>query len=646
VKYLFCAFVLLISSAGPSLAQNLVAPVEPVRITTPAADALPADFGGAPPPALPATVSRDEQGNTTVRVVRLQAPLRVDGTLDEDLYARVLPISDFIQAEPEWGAPATERTDVWLSFDSDNIYVSVRMSESQPERMIADEMRRDSPNIFENENFQFALDTFYDRRNAVSFQFNPLGGRLDGQITNEGQFNRDWNPIWRLELRRNATGWTAEAAVPFKSLRYRPGTAQLWGFQARRINRWKNEVSYLTRLPANTGTGGHNRVSMYATMVGLEIPHGSRALDVKPYVTSDLTTDLTATPRLRNDPGADVGVDVKYALTQNLTADFTYNTDFAQVEADDQQVNLTRFSLFFPEKREFFLENQGLFAFAQNIGNNNNNNNTSEIPTLFYSRRIGLERGESVPIDVGGRLTGRAGRYTVALLNIQTNEVDRLELPSTNFTVARVRRDVLRRSAIGMIYTRRSDATDRAGVSESYGVDGGFAFFENLNFNTYWARTANPGVSGGDTSYQLQMNYNGDRYGVSMQRLYVGENFDPEIGFKRRSDFLKQRAQVRFSPRPRARFHAVRKFHYQASIELFTNHLHQLETRERKGEFRIEFQNSDRFQVDFTNSYCPDRVVSARSGAACRSSVRWAKRAMLARISSALFVQINGFGFA
>ena len=580
---------------------------QPVATVASLADVtLPPDFAGAAPPTLPATVSRNAEGKTTVRTVRLTSALRIDGNLDEDLYRSVLPIADFIQVEPAHGEGATERTEVWLSFDSDNIYVSMRATESQPERMIVNEMRRDSFNLFQNENFQFAFDTFFDHRNAVSFQFNPIGGRMDGQITNESQFNGDWNPIWRLQVRRVPGGWTAEAAVPFKSLRYRPGTAQVWGFQARRINRWKNEVSYLTKLPANTSNNGQNRVSEYATMVGLEVPQGTRTLDLKPYVTTNVTTDVTADPPFRNDVGRDFGFDAKYSVTQNLTADFTYNTDFAQVEADDQQVNLTRFSLFFPEKRDFFLENQGLFAFAQNsnANNNGNNNNNSETPTLFYSRRVGLDDEHQVPIDAGARLTGRVGAYSVGLLNIQTAGVQRFGLPSNNFTVTRVRRDILRRSAIGAIYTRRSTAAGVAsGAADAFGLDGSFAFFENLYFNTYVAKTSVPGTRDGDLSYRAQMNYNADRYGANLERLYVGENFDPQVGFMRRQDFLKQRAAFRFSPRPRDRFRSVRKFEYQASVEVFDNHLGQLVTRERKGEFRVDFQNSDRINLEYTDGY-------------------------------------------
>ena len=552
--------------------------------------------GGAP--QLPDTVSRDADGRTTVRAVRLSAPLRVDGTLDEEIYRTVTPISDFVQNDPQNGTPATEKTEVWLSFDNDNIYVSARMSESQPERMIVNEMRRDSFALVQNENFQFVFDTFHDRRNAISLQFNPIGGRMDGQVTNGRQVNLDWNPIWRLEVRRHPDGsWTAEAAVPFKSLRFQPGVAQVWGFQARRISRWKNESSYLTRLPDGTGINGHTRVADFATMVGLEVPSGSRPLDLKPYVTSNLSTDLGASPRVRNRFGKDFGFDAKYALTQNLTADFTYNTDFAQVEADEQQVNLSRFSLFFPEKREFFLENQGLFQFAaSNTGNNNQN--TSETPTLFYSRRIGLDSGRPIPLEYGGRLSGRVGAYSLGLLNIQTDDVATLGVPTTNFSVARLRRDILRRSAIGALYTRRSLAANRRGDSESYGVDGAFAFFENLYFNTYWAQTSNPGTGDDDTSYRGQMFYNADRYGAQLERLAVGEDFDPQLGFMRRQDFHKTRGMLRFNPRPRNRFTAVRQFNFQTSIEYFTNNAGAFESRERRAEFGVEFDSSEGFEAN------------------------------------------------
>jgi hypothetical protein len=556
------------------------------------------EYEGPPAPAAPDTVARDPEGRVTVRAVRLTAPLRVDGRLDEVVYHESTPTTDFIQTEPASGAPATEKTEAWISFDADNIYVTVRAWESAPERMIVNEMRRDSANIVQNENFLFAFDTSFDRRNSVAFQFNPLGGRMDAQITNESQYNGDWNPVWSLAVDRFEGGWTAEAAVPFKSLRYRPGIEQLWGIQLRRINRWKNEVSYLTHVPDGSGSNGFQRASSYATLVGLQAPPSSRTLDLKPYVVSDVTTDARATPRVSNDPGADFGFDAKYTLTQNLTADVTYNTDFAQVEVDEQQVNLTRFNQFFPEKREFFLENQGIFLFG-----GANQNNTGDTPTFFYSRRIGLDQGGIVPIGAGGRATGQVGAYSVGFINIQTTADDARSLPGANFTVGRVRRNILRKSQIGALATHRSQMANGLGANSGLGVDARLAFYESLTFNTYWAKTETPGLRGEDTSHRVQMQYDGDRYGLTLNHLMVGDNFHPDIGFVRRDNMWREWMQGRFSPRP-ARIRAVRKFTFEGTLTYITNkRTGMVETRTHRGMFNTQFQNSDEFELEVERSY-------------------------------------------
>jgi len=334
----------------------------------------------------PETISRDNDGRATVRAVRVREPLRIDGRLDEAHYADVLPMSGFIQVEPQYGAPTTDKTDIWVSFDDDNVYVSARMWDDDLDSLVATEMRRDSDTMYQgNDIISFVFDTFFDRRNGVMFSANPIGGRSDTQVTGERQFNRDWNPVWEVKPGRFDRGWTVEMAVPFKSLRYRPGRGQVWGFNAMRTKRSKNEMSLLTRVPLGRQQAALTQTAYAATLVGLEAPPPARNLDLKPYATSSLTTNRTATPPLSNDPHGEVGLDLKYAVTQGLTADVTINTDFAQVEADEQQVNLTRFSLFFPEKREFFLENQGTFSFGgvQLGGNFNNNQNNSAAPILF-----------------------------------------------------------------------------------------------------------------------------------------------------------------------------------------------------------------------------------------------------------------------
>jgi hypothetical protein len=556
----------------------------------------------------PSTISRDTEGRATVRAVRALRPFRIDGALDESHYTTVPPMSGFIQTEPQPGEPATEQTDVWVAFDNDNIYASARMWDSEMDQLVATEMRRDSNTLFQgNDVVTFVFDPFYDRRNAILFTINPIGGRSDTQVTNERQFSQDWNPIWEVKTGRFDRGWTVEVRIPFKSLRYGSGTAQVWGFNVARVKRSKNEMSLLTKVPPARGNAAMVQTSFAASLVGLEAPQAGRPLDLKPYATSSLTTNRTASPGISNDPDGDVGLDVKYALTQGISADLTLNTDFAQVEADEQQVNLTRFSLFFPEKREFFLENQGMFGFGgvQISGNFQNQNNNELGPILFYSRRIGLNQGRVVPLEVGGRITGRAGRYSIGIVNAQTgDESSELAVPAraTNFTVVRLKRDILRRSSIGLIATGRSAGQNGVGSNLAYGVDAALGFFADLNINTYWAQTRTNGLSGDDTSYRAQLDYNGDRYGIQLEQLAVGDHFNPELGFLRRGDMRRTFAQIRFSPRPR-NIPSIRRFRYQAGINYVTDGSGVLETREREGEFVVEFQNGDQFQAAYSSLY-------------------------------------------
>jgi hypothetical protein len=543
----------------------------------------------------------------------LTAPIRIDGQFDEPEYTSVPAISDFIQTEPNEGAPATEKTEFWIFFDRDNVYVSIRCWESQPERMLVNEMRRDSlSNLLANEHVSFMFDTFYDKRVSIAFGINPIGGRWDGQSTSgAGQYTGDWNPIWNFANGRFPGGWTVEAAIPFKSLRYRPGRAQIWGFNIRRGDRWKNEMSYVIRIPNSVGNRALQEPSFGATLVGIEAPPGSRNLEIKPYVIGNAITDLTASPRVTNKIGRDWGTDLKYGLTQNMTADFTYNTDFAQVEADEQQVNLTRFSLFFPEKRDFFLENQGIFAFG-----GTSLQTGGDTPILFYSRQIGLQAGSQgvrvVPIQGGGRLTGRVGRFSIGLLDIQSDVEPVSRIPATNFSTGRIKRDILRRSSLGVIYTRRSIAQNGIGMNEAYGVDGTFGFFNNLNIRTYWAQTlppkplatesVDPARPNDKTSYRAQLDYAGDRYGLQMEHLLVGDAFNPELGFVRRRDMRRSFALVRFSPRPRS-IKSVRRFSWTTQGTYIEDLSRRPETRTVDTEFAVEFQNGDRFAAGYVHEY-------------------------------------------
>ena len=302
---------------------------------------------GPPPPMPPAVLARDESGRVTMRAIRLDEPLTLDGQLDEPVYQTIAAVTDFVQQEPNEGAQATEQTEVWVLFDGETVYVSARCWDSQPDRTVANEMRRDSYGMYGNDTFAVMLDTFYDRRNGFNFMTNALGGLFDQTITAERSTNLDWNTVWDVRTTRFEQGWTLEMALPFKSLRYGAEPGQYWGINFQRRVAWKNETSFLTPIPAAVRSLGSLKFSSAATLVGLEVPASAARFEVKPYAIADLTTNLASTPRVLNQPGGTTGFDVKYGVTQGLTADFTYNTDFAQVEVDEQQVNLTRFSLFF-----------------------------------------------------------------------------------------------------------------------------------------------------------------------------------------------------------------------------------------------------------------------------------------------------------
>ena len=581
---------------------------------------------GPPPPIPPEVINRDDVGNATVRAVRLAQPINIDGELDEPFYSTIPSITDFIQSLPDEGAAPTERTEVWITFDDTNIYVSARAWDSAPEsEWVANEMRRDTDQLRQNDTFGVVFDTYYDHRNGVMFYTNPLGALSEFQLTNEGSPNSDWNPIWDVRTGRFDGGWTVEMAIPFKSLRYRPGRVQVWGLQLRRAIRRKNEWNYLTFLPRSvvgSGAAGSFRVSMAGTLVGLEAPPASRNLEVKPYGIAGLQSERMDAGGITDDWNIDAGLDVKYGVTESLTADFTLNTDFAQVEVDEQQVNLTRFSLFFPEKREFFLEGRGIFNFAPAVSGGagggfggggrrgGGRRGGGGTPTLFYSRQIGLQGGEPVPILGGGRVTGKVGSFDVGVLNIQTDDHGP-GIESTNFSVLRLRRDILSRSSIGVLFENRSQSTVAEGSNQAYGVDGSFAFLENVSLVTYYAKTRTEGLTGNDESYRASFGYGGDKWGAQAQHLLVGDDFNPEIGFVQRKGFRQSSVSGRYSPRP-ASIGWIRKLSFDGSLgylEKVDGRIYPwekagpLESRDGQVRFQIEFENSDDFSATFNDRY-------------------------------------------
>jgi Domain of unknown function (DUF5916)/Carbohydrate family 9 binding domain-like len=589
---------LLIATLGVLLAMARAAGAQPADAAVPAANAQ--------GQAASSIVSRSAPDNVTVRAVRLEAPLSIDGRLDEGVYAAVPPISDFIQQEPREGQPATEKTEAWILFDDTNLYISARMWDSHPEREIANELRRDNGNILGNENFTFVIDTFHDKRNGYLFQTNPLGALRDMTVTDDQQ-NSAWNGIWYVKTERFDQGWTMEVAIPFKSLRYRANGTQTWGINLRRLVKWKNEFSYLSLVPAALGTTGVSRMASAATVIGIETPSESKNVELKPYAVSSATTNRAGAQPFDNRLDANAGLDFKYGLTRSMILDATYRTDFAQVEEDLQQVNLTRFSLFFPEKRDFFIEGQGIFDF----GGVQAGNSPGDVPILFFSRQIGLSSGQAVPVVGGARLTGRTGPYSVGMLNIQTDDEPGARAVSTNFTALRFKRNLFRRSNVGVIATRRGPGVagaiaPDAGASYSLGLDATMLFYKSINLTGYYARTSTPtalGATASGSSYRGRFDYTDDRYGAAAEHMLIDGDFTPEVGFVRRSDIRRTYGSLRFSPRPR-RSRVVRKLTWQASLDYLTNAAAtEVQAREASGLFRVDFQSSDQASLEYSREY-------------------------------------------
>jgi hypothetical protein len=387
----------------------------------------------------------------------------IDGLVDEAIWSSVQPFNAFIQQEPDEGRPATEHTEIRFLLDRQSLYIGVINFDSEPDNLVVTESRRDA-DLADTDSIQILLDTFNDGQNAFVFGTNPFGIEYDGQVRAEGQtgqgggggggstgFNLNWDADWTVRTRRTARGWEAEFAIPLKTLRYAPGEERTWGVNALRNIRRKNEQVFLSPVPR-----GYNlhRVSVAGRLHGLSLPV-RRDLRLVPYVSGTLNDDRTLVIDTVRRSG-DVGLDFKWGVRADLTLDLTVNTDFAQVEADEQQVNLTRFRLFFPEKRAFFLENAQLFQLGQ-----------PQNVDLFFSRRIGLSAaGEPIDIVAGGRLSGKLGGYNVGLLNMQTDAaVDRRTgdtvAPANNFTVLRIQREVAR-STFGAMFVGRQGVGSRA----------------------------------------------------------------------------------------------------------------------------------------------------------------------------------------
>ena len=490
---------------------------------------------------LAATVDRIEAAQTplvgggrTAEVLQVSTGPEVDGeVLDDPVWAEAPVLTGFWQTRPVEGEPASERTEVRIVHTTDNIYIGVVAYDRDPAGIVTTDARRDA-SLNETDSFQIVFDTYFDRQNGFVFGTNPAGAEYDGQVTSDGSFNINWDGSWTVSTQISDIGWSAEFAIPLRTLRYPATEMQTWGVNFQRNIRRRNESAFWAPLSRQYDL---NRISLAGQIEGLEIPP-PRNLQFTPYVlgsTRQRGRQLNGTATI-----GEVGGDIKYGITPSLALDVTINTDFAQVEVDQQQINLDRFSLFFPEKRPFFLENAGLFT----VG-------VSREAELFFSRRIGIgPGGQAIPILGGARLTGRIGEgMDIGLLNIQTDEVPGVA-PSNNFSGARVRRELANRSAIGAIFVNRQATGDLAGQDDynrSYAVDGRLGIGQNGLISGFLAKTQTPGLSGDDYAYQISSSLTIPVARLTANYSDVGDNFNPEVGFLSRGGFRKLNGSAFFT---------------------------------------------------------------------------------------------------
>jgi hypothetical protein len=491
-------------------------------------------------PALVAAQVDPASARPAAHAVKVTRAPVIDGRLDDSSWAAAAPLAGMVQHEPFDGQPATERTEIRIVFDGAALYIGARLYDRSPGEIIRGESRRDI-SLKEQDSFLILLDTFHDRQNAFVFGTTPAAVEHDGQVTKEGEGgfggpatsaptvtganeNVNWDGTWTVATSVDSAGWTAEFRIPFATLRYASGKVQTWGLNFARFIRRRNEEDFWAPIPRQ-----HTlfRVSQAGTLDRLE-PPGQRVALLTPYVLGSVRKDYLAGAAA--DGAAEVGFDAKLGVSQSLVADLTYNTDFAQVEVDEEQINLTRYNLFFPEKRPFFLENAGTFAFG-----------TPQSVDLFFSRRIGISPdGLPVPIRGGARLSGRIGGLTVGLLDVQTQSVQAAGatvIPNDNYSVGRVVYELPHRSRIGAIVASRLDTDSTGDYNVTGGIDGKLGIGEAVSIDAYLAHSKTPTISRASNSFNLAGTYTTRKWEVGSAVRQVDPGFNPELGYLERPTF-------------------------------------------------------------------------------------------------------------
>ena len=467
----------------------------------------------------------------------------VDGNiLGEALWKEVLPIQEMQQIKPNYGATASEKTVIRVAYTSKNLYVAVVCYDSAPDQIVVSDSRRDA-DLNDDDSFLFIIDTYNDQQNGFLFGTNADGMEYDAQIDNEGEgnfsanrqqggvvggTNINWDASWEVKTEKGDYGWSAEFAIPLRSIRFNGGENKTWGINFQRNISKRSETAYWANLPLGFDI---KRLSLAGKMHGLNLK-SPKNLKVIPYGLVQAVQNNH--PPKNSSSKTAIGGDIKYSLTPGLTLDMTYNTDFAQVEVDEQQVNLDRFNLFFPEKRPFFLENAGQFS----VGS------PGEVD-LFFSRRIGIgTNGSLVPIIGGSRVSGKIGQTNIGLLSMFSDEVPsesgELNIIKNNYSVARVNHDfAAKRSSIGGIFVNRSGIGNDLDYNRVFAMDGKLGIGKKAQLSGYVSKSNTPGITTNDHAFNFLAVYNWNGWNLRAGYTEVGEGFNPEVGFLLRSAFKK-----------------------------------------------------------------------------------------------------------
>lgn len=537
---------------------------------------------------------------------RITEIIVIDSKLDEPAWKKVTFSEQFQQFEPGNGSSPTESTKIACLYDAQNLYFGICCFDSEPEKIVRSELRRDA-NMDNEDFFEIVLDTYSDKRSAFYFIFNSYGNKRDARLSEEGRnFNPNWDGIWSCSASVTENGWTAELAIPWKTLRFNPADSIFFGVNFGRMIRRKNEHLNWKHVPRELGGFGLFRLSM-AGRVGpfVGIKTGGN-IEFQPYLLSGLQKDVQTGFSFRKEN--DFGLDLKWNLASNFVSDFTYNTDFAQVEADQEQVNLTRYSLYYPEKREFFLEGAELFTVSSDGTYSNGAVASSEPLMLFYSRRIGIYESYQVPLWGGVKMTGRLGPTTLGFMNMQTRAATRTsegiktQIDGANFSIFRFRHDVGERSSLGLIFTNKY-------ISETgydnflLALDHHFAVTQNFTVSSILSRTYNADSLNTDNdALYLKLQFVSDRFQSSIDYKGIESNFNPEMGFIRRSGVQRTTGSFYFTPRP-SKKSSIRKYELGVNSVYVTNQEGVLYDRQNTLKIGETLQSSERIWFTFSHDY-------------------------------------------